>query len=66
MIGSNTWKNEQRDDPPSVDEDVAKLRLQLRQYSLSELEQAGVVRWDKDEHLVKKGPQFEEKKSEWY
>lgn len=51
-----------RDDPPSADEDVAKLRLVLRHLSLSELERAGLVRWDRDEHIVRKGPCFDDKR----
>lgn len=61
----NTPENEARTDLPSATEDVAKLRLQLSDYSLSELEQEGLVKWDKDEQIVKKGPKFDEKKPEW-
>lgn len=64
MSKNNTLEDEPRTDPPSADEEVAKLRLQLSHYSLSELEQEGLVRWDKDEQLVKKGPKFDEKKPE--
>lgn len=59
---SNSPPDHLRDDPPSANEDVAKLRLQLRDYSLAELDQAGVVNWDKDAHIVKKGPHFDEQK----
>jgi len=47
------------DDPESANEHVAKLRLQLKQFSLPELINKGLVEWDKDEHLVTKGPQFD-------
>lgn len=49
------------DDPPSATEDVARLRLRVRHLSLSELETEGVVEWDRDEHIVRKGPRFYEK-----
>lgn len=45
-------------DPPSATKDVAKLRLQARHRSLSELEEAEVVEWDRDEHIVRKGRRF--------
>lgn len=51
-------------DPPSANEDVAKLRLQLKHFSLPELESKGLVEWDKDEHLVTKGPQFDKERLE--
>lgn len=54
-----------RNDPPSADEEVAKLRLQLSDWSLSELEQERLVNWNRDEHVVAKGPQFDEKRPEW-
>lgn len=65
MNEKNTPEDEARTDPPSVTEDVAKLRLQLSHYSLSELEQEGLVKWEKDEQIVKEGPKFDEKKPEW-
>lgn len=52
------------DEPPSATEEVAKLRLQLRQYSLSELEQRRFIRVDEDLNVVKKGPDFPEKRIE--
>lgn len=53
-----------RDNPPSADEDVARLRLDLRDRSLSELEAEGLLRWDREEHIVTKGPRFDAKCSE--
>ena len=50
-----------RNEPPSAYEDVAKLRLQLNHLSLEELEEEELVRWDRDEHVVRKGPNFDEK-----
>lgn len=47
------------DDPPSADEDVARLRLVLRNTSLSTLEEYGLVTYDQDENVVRKGPQFD-------
>lgn len=48
-------------DPPSADEDVEKLRLQLNHLSLEELEEKESVKWDRDEHVVRKGPNFDVK-----
>jgi hypothetical protein len=48
-----------RDEPPSADEDVAKLRLQLRQKSLEELVDDGLVSWDRENNVVVKGPHFD-------
>ncbi|WP_128081475.1 hypothetical protein [Haloferax sp. ATB1] len=49
-----------RDDPPSVDEDTAKLRLRLNHLSLLELEDRGLVKWDRDKDVVRKAPNFDE------
>jgi len=51
-------------DTPSANEDVAKLRLQLNKFSLPELVSKGLVEWEKDDNIVTKGPQFDEKRSE--
>lgn len=48
------------EDIPSANEDVAKLRLQLRQFSLSELEAMEIVTLDRDENVVRKGRRFDE------
>lgn len=50
-----------RDDPPSADEAVAKFRLLRRDQSLAQLEDEGLVIWDRDEDVVKRGPNFDEK-----
>lgn len=47
------------DDPPSADEDVARLRLALRNTHLSALVERGVLTYDRDEHIVRKGPRFD-------
>ena len=60
MVESNRWEHVLHHDPPSADEDVAKLRLRLRHLSLEQLEDEGLVRWDRDEHVVRKGPRFDE------
>ena len=51
-------------DTPSANEDVAKLRLQLNQFLLSELVSKELVEWEKDDNIVTKGPQFDEKRLE--
>lgn len=48
-----------RSDPPSADEDVARLRLKLSHLPLSELAKRGLVEWDRDDHVVTKGPAFD-------
>ena len=61
MTENSTSESTAHNDPPSANEDVAKLRLELNHRSLEELEQEGLVRWDRDEHVVKKGPKFDDK-----
>ena len=46
-------------DPPSADEDVARLRLVLRNTSLATLEEHGLVTHDRDENIIRKGPRFD-------
>lgn len=58
------FKARLRNDPSSADEEVAKLRLQLSHFSLSELEQRGLVNWDRDQHIVMIDPDFDEKRPE--
>lgn len=48
--------------PPSASEAVAALRLRLHEYTLLELEDCGLVEWDRENHVVKEGPRFEEYK----
>ena len=45
--------------PPSADEDVARLRLVLRNTSLATLEEYQLVTHDRDENIVRKGPRFD-------
>ncbi|MUV87794.1 hypothetical protein GJ631_14850 [Natronomonas sp. CBA1123] len=47
------------DPPPSADEEVARLRLQLDEKSLKELVRLGLVEWDGENHVIKKGPNFD-------
>ena len=51
---------ELHDDPVSADIDVARLRLQLRNRSLEQLEAVGLIEWDRENNVVRKGPDFEE------
>ena len=46
-------------DPPSADKDVARLRLVLRNTTLSTLEEHGLVTHDRDENIIRKGPRFD-------
>lgn len=46
-------------DPPSADEDVARLRLVLRNTPLSTLEEYGLVTHDRAGNVVRKGPRFD-------
>ena len=63
MRKSDTPAIAARSDPPSANEDVAKLRLELRHRSLKDLEEAGLVRLDRQEQTVKKGPKFNDEKT---
>ncbi|RBI60602.1 hypothetical protein DMJ13_16540 [halophilic archaeon] len=47
------------DDPPSANEDVARLRLELRRTDLSTLVDRGILTWDQEANIVRKGPQFD-------
>ena len=53
----STWTN----DVPSADEAVAKFRLQQRDVPLFNLLAKGYLTWDRDEGVVRKGPQFDER-----
>lgn len=54
-----------QEEPPSADEAVAKLRLWFHHhYSLQEVEMQDILQWDRTEHVIKKGKQFETKWSE--
>jgi hypothetical protein len=50
-----------RNDPISADEKVARLRLVLTDYSLEQLEDIGLVEWDRVANIVYRGPYFDEK-----
>ncbi|RLM88208.1 hypothetical protein [Haloarcula sp. Atlit-7R] len=63
MRKSDTPAIAARSDLPSANEDVAKLRLELLHRSLKELEEAGLVRLDRQEQTVKKGPKFNDEKT---
>ena len=60
MTENSTSKSLEDNDPPSADESVARLRLEQNHRSVEELEEDGLVRWDRDEHVVKKGPKFDD------
>ena len=60
MLNSNQPTTRSRNDPPSAEEDVAILRLELRHFSLSELVEERIVNLDRDNHVVRKGPKFDE------
>lgn len=62
MVESSPSTDLPLDDPPSADEDVAQLRLQLRDRTLAKLEADGLVVYDRENHVVKKGPAFENKR----
>ena len=61
MTENSTPESTPGNDLPSANEDVAKLRLELNHRSLEELEEEGLVKWDRDEHIVNKGPKFDDK-----
>lgn len=58
MVDSKQREDDQREDPLSANESVARLRLRLNHKSLLELEEDGVVSWDRDNNIVEEGPNF--------
>lgn len=60
MSAGETGSRTPSDDPPSATEEIARLRLELSDQSLQQLEEDGVVKWDREKHVVRKGPAFEE------
>lgn len=61
MVTDDIFDDKLRNDPVSADIDVARLRLQLRSLSLFQLECEGLVEWDREHNVVRKGPDFTEK-----
>lgn len=59
MVDTEAPGSVSRDDPTSANVRVAKLRFELRDRSLADLETDGVVRLDRDAHVVREGPRFE-------
>jgi len=53
-----------RKQPPSVGEAVARLRLRYRHRTLRYLVAQGVLDWDRDEDVVRRGRNFETKWNE--
>lgn len=62
MTENNIPEDAYRNDPVSADEDVARLRLQLKDHSLEQLEAIGLVEWDREASIVHKGPNFGDEK----
>jgi hypothetical protein len=60
MVQLNLFPNA----PPSIDEEVARLRLHLRHLTLSELEEKNILKRTSDERVVKRGSRFEEQLNE--
>lgn len=58
MTKNSIPEDAHRDDPVSADEDVARLRLQLKDHSLEQLEAIGLVEWDREANIVRRGPYF--------
>lgn len=48
-----------QDDSPSADAEVARLRLALRNTHLSAIVERGILTYDQDENIVRKGPRFD-------
>jgi hypothetical protein len=46
-------------DPEPVDEEL-EILLDFRHYHLPQLEKKGFIEYDRDQHTIAKGPQFEE------
>ena len=64
MRGRKSSETAPRDEPPSADEEVAKLRLKLSRVPLAEVEEKGLVIWDRNQHIVRRGPNFDSVRSE--
>ncbi len=43
-----------------ADDDLATLRTQMRHVHLPKLEDAGLVEWDREANVLRRGPRFEE------
>jgi hypothetical protein len=61
MTENSIPEDAHRNDPVSANEDVARLRLQLKDYPLEQLEAIGLVEWDREANIVRRGPYFGEK-----
>ena len=59
MCGDNRSETTWFEHTPSASEEVAKIRLELRNLSLEKLEREGLVEWDKDQNVVKGGPNLD-------
>jgi hypothetical protein len=64
MTTYDIWADTHHDNPPSANERVAKLRLELNHLPLAELVEQEVVKWDKNSHVVMEGPKFDEKETD--
>lgn len=53
-----------REHSPSADEAVARVRLWFSDRPLRELEAEGILKWDSDENVVKRGGRFDTKLGE--
>lgn len=40
--------------------ELEKLRTEMTQIHLPKMEDAGFIRWDRDTHMITRGPQFDE------
>jgi len=58
MTEKSTSDRIHRNDPISADEKVARLRLVLKDYSLEQLEDIGLVEVDRVANIVYRGPYF--------
>ena len=47
------------DDPCSADEEVARLRLDFRNTDISTLVEFGILVYDRDANVVRRGPRFD-------
>jgi|AntRauTorcE11898_2_1112593.scaffolds.fasta_scaffold11582_3 hypothetical protein len=62
MTDNSRPEDVHRNDPVSDDEEVARLRLLLKDYSLEQLEAIGLVEWDRESNIVRRGPSFGDRK----
>lgn len=61
MVTDDVFDDELRNDPVSADIGGVRLRFQFRKLSIEHVEYEGMVEWNRENDVVRKGPDFAEK-----